>query len=296
VSAHYFVDCSGPEARLIGQIATSAREDWSPWLPCDRMWSALAPADAEASAITRTTATAAGWAWRAPLAKSSMVGLVFSSGFQNEGAALTALGQLAPSLTSEPLLTKFAARRRRGFWERNCVALGTSAVEVEPLAGADLHLAQIGLATFIELFPRDRSSAVEAHEYNRLMAEYADSLRDFTLAHYRAGSPRDGNFWRAIREVPLPTRLAERLDLYAASGRLNMLDFECVEETDWAWLLIGCDLQPRSIEQHVRLHLASLSAQEVAALRLHVQQLAASMPRHMDFVRRVAATPARPGA
>ena len=75
-----------------------------------------------------------------------------------------------------------------------------------------------------------------------------------------------------------------------------MLDFECVEENDWAWLLIGCGLQPRSLEQHVRLHLARQSAQEIAALRLHVQQLAASMPRHMDFVRRIASAPARPSA
>ena len=93
----------------------------------------------------------------------------------------------------------------------------------------------------------------------------------------------------------IPTVRCRRMEI-SITFYTMVLDFECVEETDWAWLLIGCDLQPRSIEQHVRLHLASLSAQEVAALRLHVQQLAASMPRHMDFVRRVAATPARPGA
>lgn len=296
ISADYYVDCSGPEARLLGRLASSGREDWSSWLPCDRMWSALAPAIADAAAVTRTIATEAGWAWRAPLAKASMVGQVFSTRFQEEAAALAALRQLEPSLHSEPVLTRFAAGRRHKFWERNCVALGASAVEIEPLVGADPHLAQIGLATFIELFPRHRSSAVEADEYNRVMAEYADSLRDFTLAHYRAGAARRGTFWQAMREVPLPARLADRLDLYAASGRINMLDFEAVEETDWAWLLMGCGLRPHSLEQHVRLHLARTSAQEVAALRLHVQQLATSMPRHMDFVRRMAAPVGRPGA
>jgi tryptophan halogenase len=221
-----------------------------------------------------------------------MVGQVFSTRFQDEGAALTALRQLEPALQGEALLTSFSAGRRHRFWEHNCVALGASAVEIEPLAGSDPHLAQIGLASFIELFPRDRTSGVEADEYNRLMADYADALRDFTLAHYRAGIPRPGEFWTGIRKTPLPTRLADRLDLYAASGRINMLDHESFEETDWAWLLLGCGLRPHTLEQHVRMHLAKLSSREVAALRQHVQQLTASMPRHMDFVRRVSA----PGA
>jgi tryptophan halogenase len=296
ITADYFVDCSGPEARLLGRIASSGRDDWSTWLPCDRMWSARAHAVAEAPALTRTTATVAGWFWRAPLAQSSIVGHVFSSRFEDEGPALSALRDFEPSLQGDAVLTRFSPGRRHEFWERNCVALGASAVEIEPLAGADPHLAQIGLATFIELFPRDRSSAVEAREYNRVMADYADNLRDFTLAHYRAGAPRSGEFWAATREAPLPTRLADRLDLYAASGRINMLDHDCFEETDWAWLLMGCGMRPKSLEQHVRMHLATLAPQEVTALRQHVRQLAASMPRHMDFVRRLSTSPVRPSA
>ena len=39
----------------------------------------------------------------------------------------------------------------------------------------------------IELFPLDGRSAIEGVEYNRVMAEHADALRDFTMAHYRGG-------------------------------------------------------------------------------------------------------------
>lgn len=288
--ADYFVDCSGPEARLLGQISSDARDDWSAWLPCDRMWSAAGPAPRDTSAVTQTFASSAGWSWRAPLAQGSMVGQVFSSRFQEDAAALGTLRQFEPALHGEPMLTQFSAGRRQVFWARNCVALGASAVQLEPLAGADLHLAQLGLATLIELFPRERASRIEAAEYNRLMAEYADALRDFTLAHYRAGPARSGDFWAATRAAVLPARLADRLDLYAASGRLNLLDHEPFEETDWAWLLLGTGCRPQSLEMHVRLHLARQSSQEVTALRQHVQQLAASMPPHLEFIRRL-----RPG-
>jgi tryptophan halogenase len=183
VAADFFLDCSGPAARLLGSVSTGEREDWSAWLPCDRMWSALGPRMNDPPAMTQTWAREAGWSWRAPLSQASMIGQVFSSRFQDEAAALSALCAMDPALRGDPVLTRFSAGRRRQVWQRNCVALGAAAIELEPLAGADLHLAQIGLATFIEFFPRDAASAIEAAEYNHLMAEHADALRDFTLAH-----------------------------------------------------------------------------------------------------------------
>jgi hypothetical protein len=44
------------------------------------------------------------------------------------------------------------------------------------------------------------------------MTEHAESLRDFTLAHYHAGAARPGEFWAAVRNATLPARLAHKLD------------------------------------------------------------------------------------
>jgi tryptophan halogenase len=292
IAADYFIDCSGPGARLLGRAAAADREDWSSWFPCDRMWSAHGPAMQEPPALTQTLATSTGWSWRAPLAQASMVGHVFSSRFQGDAEARAALAAFEPALRGERLL-QFAPGRRRVFWRRNCLAIGGAAVELEPLAGADMHLALVGLGTFIELFPRDRDSAIEAAEYNRVMAEHADSLRDFTLAHYRAGAPRAGGFWDAVRAEPLPARLAHKLEHYAASGRIELLDHEAFEEIDWAWLLMGTGCRPDALELQIRMQLGKLAPKEVAALRTHVQQVAASMPPHMEFVRRQASLAAR---
>ena len=290
----YFIDASGPDARLFAAMNSNEREDWSAWLPCDRMWSAFAPALNNPPALTQTVATPSGWSWRAPLAQASMVGHVFSSRFQDESAALTALRAFAP-VAGQPVLARFAAGRRRDPWFHNCIALGSAALELEPLDGADLHFAQLGLANLIELFPLDTASSIEAVEYNRVMGECADALRDFTMTHYRVGPQLPGDLWAAARATPAPARLAEKLELYAAIGRINLLDFETFEEMDWAWLLMGSGCNPDCIEMQIRLRLEKLSSQEVAALRTHVQQIAASMPPHMDYVRHQASLAARAG-
>jgi tryptophan halogenase len=285
IAGDYFLDCSGPDAVLLGRISDGGRDDWSAWLPCDRMVSGLAAPQAEPAAVTHTTATDAGWSWRAPLAQASMAGYVYSSDHLGDDAALAALARTTPGLET-PVLNRFAPGRRRKFWEHNCIALGAAAVELEPLAGADLHLAQLGLGTLIELFPLDTHSTVEAVEFNRIMGEHADALRDFTVAHYRAGRPRAGEFWNATRAKPSPRTLAEKMDLYSANGRIGLLDHESFEETDWAWLLMGAGLFPEALELQIRIRLENVTSEKIAPLRVYVQRLVESMPRHIDYVQR----------
>jgi tryptophan 7-halogenase len=240
--------------------------------------------------VTKTAADKAGWLWRAPLADRSMAGLVYSSAHLDDDAARATLAAFEPGLRGEPVLSRFSSGRRRDFWVRNCVALGEAAVELEPLAGAGLHVALLGLATLIELFPLNRESRIEAPEFNRVMGENADALRDFTIAHYRAGrAPRgdqDGNFWTAVRAAEPPVSLAHKLDLFAASGRITLRDNETFEEVDWAWLLLGAACLPAALELQIRQRVAKLKPDDISVLRARVQQVAASMPPHAEFVRR----------
>lgn len=283
IAGDYFIDCSGPAAILLSRVSSAEREDWSRWLPCDRMLSAQAPPMTDPPPVTQTEALAAGWAWRVPLARSSAVGYVYSSRFLDDAGALAALRGFEPRMAA-PVLARFSSGRRRQCWARNCVALGETAVELEPLAGAGLHMAQVGLATFLELFPLVRASTIEADEYNRLIAQHADALRDFTLAHY-AGATRRGDLWDAVRAERPPERLAHKLDLYAANGRINLLDHETFEETDWAWLMIGSGRIPDALELQIRLALDKIPPQALGGLRAHIQQLVATMPPHGEYLR-----------
>jgi tryptophan 7-halogenase len=276
IEGDLYVDCVG--------LAESARDDWSAWLPCDRMAYAVAPPVANPPPVTQTTAQDAGWTWRVPLATASAVGHVYSSAFTDDDAAIATLAAAAPGARDARVVSRFRSGRRQRFWEHNCVALGAAAVQLEPLAGADLHFAQLGIATLIELFPLDAQATVEGVEYNRVMAEHADALRDFTLAHYRAGRARPGEFWSATRSAALPETLAHKLDLYGANGRIDLRDHESFEEADWAWLLLGAGNIPRALEMQMSSLLELVTAEQMEPLRTHIERLAASMPRHIEYV------------
>jgi tryptophan 7-halogenase len=287
VAADLFLDCSGAEVLLLRHLGEAERDDWSAWLPCDRMLSARAPLLQDAPPVTRTVATDAGWWWRMPLARDSIAGFVYSSAYASDENALRQLQAAVPGLGTAKFAPLASGRRRR-FWEKNCIALGSSAMQLEPLAGADLHFAQLGLGTLIELFPLDVAGAIEGAEYNRVMGEHADALRDFTMAHYRVGRGRPGPFWEQLRAVPPPQRLADKLELFQASARINLLDFESFEEVDWAWLLLGARVIPAALELQIRARVEAVTSQQLAPLRAHIDHLAASMPRHIEYVERSA--------
>jgi tryptophan halogenase len=284
LEADLFLDCSGAQASLMKLLGPGEREDWSKWLPCDRQWSALAGPQNNPPPMTRTLASDAGWLWWAPLAQSSMVGHVFSSAHVSDDEALNRLRQSAPDLR-EPRLHRFSAGKRLRPWVHNCVALGDAAVELEPLAGAQLHAAQIGIGTLIELFPLDMHSQVESVEFTRIFGEHADALRDFTMAHYRANPARTGKFWEAARSEPAPARLAHKLDLYRANGRIVMLDHESFEEVDWAWLLLGSGCLPATLEAQMQRLMENVTPASLAPMRRQLVELANSMPPHSQYLR-----------
>lgn len=275
ICADYFVDCSGQRALLTNRLAGSDWQDWRAWLRNDRMVTSRALALDDPPATTRTDATHQGWLWRMPLAQSSVAGYVYSSKLCGDNEAIRQLRHYAPCV-SEPVFCNLRQGRRARAWLHNCIAIGASAIGLEPLAGADLHIAQLGIATLIELFPLDSHGALEAVEYNRIIGEHADALRDFTIAHYLA----------ALRSAePLPLTLAEKLDLYRANGHILIRDHETFDVADWAWLLLGSGCLPDALGLHVRANLANAPVEHIAGLRVGIERLAASMPRHMDYVR-----------
>jgi tryptophan halogenase len=101
----------------------------------------------------------------------------------------------------------------------------------------------------------------EAQEYNRIMGEHADALRDFTCAHYLCAT-RSGALWEQVRAAPVPERLAERMELYQAAGRILEFDHETFEEIDWAWLYLGSGLMPDALEARTASRVARVTSIE----------------------------------
>ncbi len=93
-----------------------------------------------------------------------------------------------------------------------------------------------------------------------------------------------------MRASTPPSGLRTSSICIAASGRINLLDHESFEEVDWAWLLLGAGATPAALELQMRTLVDKVTDAQVAPLRATVQQLVASMPRHIDYLFRLSAS------
>jgi len=293
--ADLFLDCTGSKAQLIG--ADTGFEDWSPWLPCDRAI-ALSAAGGDASLpCSRSVAHESGWRWRIPLQNRVGHGFVYTSAFMNDDDALsTLLGAVGSDASGEPVSWKFVNGRRRDIWSGNVIALGAAAATLEPLENINVHIAQIGIARLLALFPDGSFAHGEHEEYNRLMASELDRIRDFLILHYHATARSDSPFWNRCREMQVPDTLARKIRQFQSRGRVVLYDEEMFSEDSWASVFLGQDVLPRRYDPLVDNFDTEQLKTQLQRIRSTVRQGADSMPAHADFIRKYcAATPSHSG-
>jgi tryptophan halogenase len=282
--ADLFVDCSGARGQLIGEALGAGFESWQQWLPCDRMVSAPAPLEETRPPFVRIAARAAGWLWRIPLLQTLSVGQVYSSAHQSDEDALVDLRtSTGADFLAEPRRVEFQSGRRSTFWDRNVVAIGAAAGQVEPLAGAGMHLLHSALFNLLDHFPDRQFDPANIASYNAHIADEFERIRDFTLLHYCLPRREDSDFWRQRAAQPLPDTLAQRVAHYQASGRVIQLRPEFFNDLDWFWVFDGLGVTPRDYDPLVD----GVDFEQVKRLMLAISQKVSAdveaAPSHDSF-------------
>ena len=126
--ADLFIDCSGARGQLIGEILESPYESWKQWLPCDRIVHAPAPLEDVRPPYVRISARASGWQWRMPLQQnlSHRPGLLERAPERRGRAGRSCWRRSAASRSPSRGAQEFTPGRRRKFWDKNVVALGSA--------------------------------------------------------------------------------------------------------------------------------------------------------------------------
>ena len=294
IAGDLFVDCSGFRSLLLGQTLGVAYHDWSQWLPCD---SALAVPSQRSEPLlpyTRATAHGAGWQWRIPLQHRTGNGHVYCSAFMDDGEAeRLLLAHLDGAPLGQPRKIGFTAGVRDRLWEKNVIALGLSGGFIEPLESTSIHLIQTGISKLLWLFPDKRCTSTERDEYNRLMREQFDYIRDFIVLHYKATARGDTPFWRQMRDMPIPDSLARKIDLFREKGRILRYDHDLFDIPSWVAVMLGQGIVPLG---HDAVADALDDERVIAALRTlarHYTEQAQRMPAHADYIARFCAAPAQ---
>ncbi|HTU11377.1 MAG TPA: tryptophan halogenase family protein [Allosphingosinicella sp.] len=263
--ADFFIDCTGAKACLLGEALSVPFEDWTHWLPCDRAV-AVRESGEVPFPFLRVEAQGAGWQWRMPLREGAARLRVFASAHEQADGAVA-----------------FASGRRARFWERNCVAIGAAASLLDPLEPASLQAVQRGISQFLLLMPFKDDAAGEAEEYNRIMTETVERMRDLVILHYKANR-REEPFWRACREMQVPDILAYKIRLFEAKAKILALDEEMFRDEDWAAVYLGQGVQPRAYDVLADAPDKALVRDQLAGMRKAINAAAEATPPYAAFL------------
>lgn len=280
IEADLFIDCSGQRGLLIEQALCTGFDDWSRWLPCDRVAIVQSAPQGELIPYTRATADNAGWMWRIPLQDRISNGHVYCDRFVSDDEAIaTLLKRLGSTGLGAPRVLRFSTGRRKKFWNKNCVAIGLAAGCVEPLAFAQLHLLHRSLDQLHALFPEKDAMRLDSDEYNRSVGELYERARDFAIASFHF-TQLCTEFWLECARTPIPDRLQHKLDVFQAQGRVVQYDNETFSESDWAHMLIGLEQFPKRCELLAETLDAPKLREQLRSMKTAISSAAQNMPSH----------------
>lgn len=277
IGGHLFVDCTGPQALLRAKL-DDRFEDWSQWLPCDRVGFATGPGSADPPSIDTVAAHGAGWGWESVSQASKSWGLVYASGHlsADEAEAMLPGGEtlaLRPGRRSQP-------------WFRNCVAIGDAAVTMDPLEWTNLHLTHSALDRLIAKMPDRDWSPVELWDYNRECAAEADRARDFAVLHY-VTADRSEPFWRDAAAATLPDSLAHSLSVFRERGRLPLYEEETFTKHSWTTVLLGQGVIPRRVDALIDVIPSEQSEAAMTQMREGIAAMVPQLPTQGAYLRQL---------
>ena len=246
IEGDFFIDCSGIRGLLIQQKLGTGYEDWSHWLPCDRAMAVPTERFEKTLPFTRAIAHSAGWQWRIPLQHRNGNGLVYSSNhYSDDEAADILMNNLESEPLDEPKIIRYRTGRARKQWNRNVVSVGLSSGFLEPLESTSIYLIQSAVVRLLHLFPHAGVTPDLVDEYNRQSQVEYEQIRDFIILHYYLNERDDSRFWRDARNMDVPERLTQKIELFRSNGSLFRDQIDIFLEPSWLQVMLGQGVVPR---------------------------------------------------
>lgn len=285
IEGDLFIDCSGIRGLLIHKKLGTGYEDWSHWLPCDRAMAVPSERFEKTVPYTRAIAHSAGWQWRIPLQHRNGNGLVYSSNhYSDDQAADILLNNLESKAIADPKIIPFQPGRTRKQWNRNVIAVGLSSGFLEPLESTSIYLIQSAVVRLLHLFPHTGVTPELVEEYNRQSKREYELIRDFIILHYYLNERDDSQFWRDARNMDVPERLTEKIELFRANGSLVQDQLDIFLEPSWLQVMLGQGVMPQDYHPIAdSLSDAQLKDKLVKTMQLKKEPLT-KIPSHDEFL------------
>lgn len=280
LAGDFFIDCSGFRARLLGQELKVPFTSWNRWLPCDRAFAMPSELTADIRPYTRSSAKSAGWCWQIPLQHRMGNGHVFCSSFCTDQQAVDILlAHVQGKPLADPRRIDFEAGMRYQAWEKNCVAIGLASGFLEPLESTSIYLIQVGIYKLLELLPISSDFELDAKEFNRMVSDEYEKIRDFIILHYHLNNRAEG-FWQQTATMNIPDSLQHKMEVFKESASVVEYDAGLFMPPSWLAVYFGQGLFPEKIDSRIE----QISTHEllplVQKIPEHLRHLVKKMPSH----------------
>ena len=283
LEADLFIDCTGPSGKILSRVDNHF-EDWSGYLPCDRLV-LCATAPTTPTPTDTVTATHYGWNLAIPLLSRTIRAAAYSSALTNDNRPQEAVQEDANNNATE--LICFRPGRKSLSWVGNVIAFGDSATVIDPLQSTNLTIAQSGIRRAISLLDDTNFHPLLIDEFNRRTRLETDRVRDFVSLHYVCARRTSGEFWGSMADLPISESLRHTLDEFERRGRLPKYDEETFDDNSWLAVLFGLGVIPRRIDPTVY----RVPETEVETAMKHVARVSAelpsSLPCYADYIEKL---------
>ncbi len=289
IEGDLFIDCTGIRSLLMRKTLGVAYESWSHLLPAN---SALAvPTERFESTLpyTRSIAHRVGWQWRIPLTHRNGNGIVYSSDYLSDDEAYdTLMANLDSKPLAEPRKIKFETGRTSQQWHKNVVAIGLSSGFLEPLESTSIHLIQSGIVRLLKMFPNQGISDAVITSYNAESKLEFETIRDFIVLHYHVNERDDSDFWRDMRHLTIPQRLAEKIALFREHGSIFNDAQDIFRDASWLQVMLGQGIVPKDYHPAVKVGSTQALLHAMQQILQAKQQPMTQMLSHDEFLKRYA--------
>jgi hypothetical protein len=293
VEGDLFIDCSGFRGLLIEGVYKAGYDDWSAMLPCNSAQAVPCAKVEKLTPYTTSTAKSAGWTWRIPLQHRTGNGHVYCNAFTtDEEASRVLLDGLDGSALGDPRQLRFTTGRRRKSWVKNCVAIGLSSGFLEPLESTSINIIENAVGWLIQYFPDRDCQPALADEFNRLVSQRYEFVRDFIILHYKVTGRTDSEFWRYCANMPIPDTLQHQIELFRETGHVVIYDPQGFSVPSHVSLLMGLGIVPKTYDPLIDMIDLPQLQTHFARVRESIVRTMQAMPPHADYIKKhVAADP-----
>jgi tryptophan halogenase len=148
-------------------------------------------------------------------------------------------------------------------------------------------LIQAGISKLLALFPDKRFSPVERSEYNRIMRNVFEDVRDFVILHYWANRRTDSDFWKQCAAMEIPDSLQRKVELWRSKARCFRDEAELFPTPSWVAVMLGQGVLPETYEPIADALDEEKVASALQQMREAILQTAQRLPMHGEFIAQI---------